>query len=358
VTQNSSIKNFEQHKSMNFWLFQMAGWTPFFFLQIAAFGGNSLIDAYALVYAFSITALALVTSCILRVLLKKYNGTKTHTGLWLVCVFIVCLIAAIAVDLAHHSSWYLLAQYEERADVIYSAQPIGGIMFLLLPTYLVWSLFYFVITKQETLKNTIYEQQQLAFKLKEYQLNSLLKQLNPHFMFNTINNIRSLILKDPESARDMLTSFADIMRYQVNINNTSLVSVNEELEFVREYLTLCKLHIGKRLIYEECIDEHLLCQKIPRMAIQLLIENAIKHGVSQSSTPSVLSLWITDKEADVNRWEIKVRNIGQINQTNSNSGVGLANLNQRFALSHQEKAVIELKQVNDTVESIITLSKG
>ena len=341
VKEMKLINDSKQPKNLNFWIFQIVGWTPFFILQIVGFGGDSLWDPFALIYASSVCLLAMTFSVFLRRLFKKFTGLKTRTGLWVCLVFIACLVAAILVDLVHHGIWYLLAGYVGAVEIMYSAQPLFAKVVFLFPTYLTWSVLYFVITKQESLKNAIMERQQLEIELKEYQLSSLLKQLNPHFTFNTINNIRALILTDHDKARDMLASFADIMRYQININNTPQVTVREELDFVGEYLTPCKLHLGNRLIYEGSIDKNLLGQKIPRMAIQLLVENAIKHGISQSSTPGCLSLSIGYKEnehaqsksEDAERvtdesklWCIKVSNPGFIKQTQSNSGIGLANL--------------------------------
>lgn len=372
VEEKGPANDSKQPNNLNFWIFQIAGWTPFFFLQIAGFGGDSLWDPFALIYAFSVSLLAMTSSVFLRRLFKKYNGLKTRAVIWVCLVITACLVAAMLVDFAHHGIWYLSAMYVGSVEIIYSAQPLFAVTVFLFPTYLAWSVLYFVITKQEALKNAIIERQQLEIELKEYQLSSLLKQLNPHFMFNTINNIRALILKDHDKARDMLASFADIMRYQININNISLVTVREELDFVREYMTLCKLHLGKRLRYEESIDSDLLLQKIPRMAIQLLMENAIKHGISQSATPGCLSLSINYKDVNSKasgsketnyeehqseQWFIKVTNPGVINQTQSNSGVGLANLKERFTLSYQDRAEITLTQVKDTVESTIIINR-
>lgn len=98
-----------------------------------------------------------------------------------------------------------------------------------------------------------------------------MEQLNPHFMFNTINNIRSLILKDTNKARDMLSSFADIMLYQINSNNDALVLLKDELSFVLEYIELNRLQLGKRLNFVQDIDSSLLNNVIPRMALQLLV---------------------------------------------------------------------------------------
>lgn len=365
MTLISRIKDSQGQETMNFWIFQLAGWIPFFCLQLLGFGDGELWDPIALTYAFSVSALAVIGSCMLRRLFKKYSDLKSKIGIWKGFILLTCFGAAIWVDLTHHAIWYLIGGYITAVEIIYSAQPLFAIVVFLFPTYLVWSFLYFFLTRQEMLKNALIERQQLEIELKEYQLSSLLKQLNPHFMFNTINNIRSLILKDQEKARDMLTSFADIMRYQININDIALVSVKEELNFVREYMRLCKLHLGKRLNYEESVNPDLMSQKIPRMAIQLLMENAIKHGISQSSIPGRLSLSIDYKEVNQEEsehqqrqskeWFIKVTNPGEIKQTQSNSGIGLANLNERFTISHQNRAQITLTQVEDVVESIITL---
>ena len=158
-----------------------------------------------------------------------------------------------------------------------------------------------VITRQAKLNEAVIQQQSLELALKDSQLKQLLEQLNPHFMFNSINNIRALILKDANKARDMLANFADIMRYQINMDDNALVSLQDELMFVRDYVALVKLQMGKRLSYEETIDESLYNKRVVKMSLQLLVENAVKHGFSQSVVPGTLSVEVA---ADEKGWFI------------------------------------------------------
>ena len=206
------------------------------------------------------------------------------------------------------------------------------------------------ITNKENLENII---ESTKLFVKENRINNLLEQLNPHFMFNAINNIRALILKDTEQARDMLTSFADIMRYQININNEALVKLEDELNFVIDYIELNRLQLGSRLHFTKDIEAALLTNFIPRMALQLLVENAIKHGFGHSSSPAMLKIKI-DNEAskqNPNAWFISVENSGHIDKNDStNSGIGLANLEERLKLSFADNYTLTLTEENDVVK--------
>ena len=115
--------------------------------------------------------------------------------------------------------------------------------------------------------------------VKEAQLLALKSQVNPHFIFNSLNNIRSLVVENPEKAREMITHLSALLRYSIQFNNEERVTLEEEIVIVNNYLNLESIQLEDRLTYKIDVDEGVNNLLIPPMSIQMLTENAIKHGI-------------------------------------------------------------------------------
>lgn len=340
--------NLNKQKRSKFWLFQFLGWSPYFIFQLILFGSDNWLGNDSLVYGISSTAIAIGGSLLLHSIFKKVTDKNLSAGKWLAIVMIACLLLSAAVDIVHQGILISMSKVIADFALIHEQQPLFAKSFILFFVYLFWSGFYLILTRQEKLNNAFLHQKSTELLLKEAQLTKLLEQLNPHFMFNTINNIRALILRDSEMARDMLTRFSDIMRYQMNITDTPLVQLRDELAFVHDFIELARLQIGKRLIFSEVIDESLLVKQIPRMSLQLLVENALKHGLNKTTSPGRLIITIAEQK---NKWFVKVSNDGKLTNGQSDSGVGLKNLKQRLQLSFEDNFEFSLEQNGDMVES-------
>jgi two-component system LytT family sensor kinase len=341
------------------WLLQFCGWLPIYLLQLPIFGEDNWLSFTTLTYATSVTFLAVLGSLVIRRLFNALNHKVTRGDLWIGVIIFAGLFVAFMVDLLHHSFWFVVALALEQFAVIYQSQPFSVITGFLWATYVFWGSLYLALTKQEKLNIALINQQKLALLVKENKINGLLEQLNPHFMFNAINNIRALILKDTEQAREMLASFADIMRYQINSDSEALVKLQDELAFVLEYIELNRLQLGKRLQFIQEVDSSLFINFIPRMALQLLVENAIKHGFSQNGTPAILKISINKAptKAHPQAWFISVTNSGNLDDDkNTDSGIGLKNLEERLKLSFENNYELTLMAESDIVECKIQFS--
>jgi LytS/YehU family sensor histidine kinase len=127
-------------------------------------------------------------------------------------------------------------------------------------------------------------EQERAYKLlAEARLASLQSRIHPHFLFNTLNSIAALIPRNPQLAEDTVGKLASLLRFSLNANHSSLVPLSQELKIVRDYLEIEKTRFGPRLSYEITIPETLLDVKVPPLALQSLVENSVKHVVSQRS---------------------------------------------------------------------------
>jgi sensor histidine kinase YesM len=127
-------------------------------------------------------------------------------------------------------------------------------------------------------------EQERAYKLlAESRLSSLESRIHPHFLFNTLNSIAALIPRDPQLAEDTVGKLASLLRFSLNANHSGLTPLSQELKIVRDYLEIEKTRFGPRLRYEIAIPEALQGANVPPLALQSLVENAVKHVVSERS---------------------------------------------------------------------------
>src|SRR5690606_35913235 len=122
---------------------------------------------------------------------------------------------------------------------------------------------------------------QNEIRLRELELQFLRSQINSHFLFNALNNIRALILEDTSAARQALSDLATLLRGLMQSEHKQTVPLREELEWVQGYLALESLQFEQRLQFDLDIDSTLLDASLPPMLLQTLVENAIKHGIAR-----------------------------------------------------------------------------
>lgn len=149
--------------------------------------------------------------------------------------------------------------------------------------YSVNILTYYVIIYYENLTKRKVREQELEKLVRETELQMLRSQINPHFLFNSLNSISSLTITDPEKARSMVIKLSDIMRYSLSRKNDQPVTLENELEHLRLYLDVEKVRFGDKLHYTEEVDPDCVEKHIPNMLLQPLYENAVKHGVYEST---------------------------------------------------------------------------
>lgn len=169
--------------------------------------------------------------------------------------------------------------------------------------------------------------QQEVEELKHLQMkndyNALQDQLNPHFLFNTLSVLKSMIRYDPEAAVTFTQNFTDTYRYVLQNRDRITVPLSEELEFIHSYLALHKERLGDALTVEFNLDESLNKHKLPPLSLQLLIENAIKHNIASKGEPLKIKLF-------TNGESVCVENNYQPKETSYSTSKGIKNLIKRY----------------------------
>jgi two-component system, LytTR family, sensor kinase len=205
-------------------------------------------------------------------------------------------------------------------------------------------LSYFLFVSLSNLSEKNAKEARLESLVKETELKMLRSQINPHFLFNSLNSISSLTITDPEKAREMVVKLSEFMRYALSRKDEQPVSLQNELENLRLYLDIEKVRFGDKLSTEEIIDDNCLDFKVPVMLLQPLYENAVKHGVYES-TDSVKI--ITQVKFIDGYFEIIIRNnYDPVPSLKSGTGTGLINVSRRLELFYGNKGSIKTSKEN------------
>jgi two-component system, LytTR family, sensor kinase len=213
---------------------------------------------------------------------------------------------------------------------------IIGIMF-----YILTGLAYYLVTMYADLQERLKAEARLNELLKESELNALKSQINPHFLFNSLNSVSSLTITNPEKAQEMVIRLSDFLRYSVSANNNRFVSLEKELENIQRYLEIEKVRFGKKLEYVNKIEPQCQDIMVPALLLQPLFENAIKHGVYEST--GTVCIETTCSSAPGVTVITMVNDFDPEAPRRTGTGVGLANIRERMKLLYHRADLLEAR---------------
>ncbi len=204
--------------------------------------------------------------------------------------------------------------------------------------YILAVLTYYLFISLTNLSEKKAREAKLESLVKETELKMLRSQINPHFLFNSLNSISSLTISNPEKAREMVVKLSEFMRYALSKKDEQPVSLRSELENLRLYFDIEKIRFGDKLSTEEIIDPRCLEVKLPVMILQPLYENAIKHGVYESTQTVTIRTEV--KLSDDYAIIIISNNFEPIPSSRKGTGTGLINVERRLKLFYGNKGSI------------------
>ena len=211
----------------------------------------------------------------------------------------------------------------------------------------VWWCIYFFYHLFDRLNRLEIERLRLATSVKESELRALKSQVNPHFIFNSLNSLRALIEEDPLRARQAVTQLANLLRYSLQSGQQETVPFEDELSVVNDYLALEQVRHEERLRLWLDVAADTLQLPIPPMLLQTLVENAVKYGISTHPEGGEIAI-IARRENDSLR--LQVTNPGafepgtaKLARANGSTGMGLANAANRLRLLFGEQATLQLR---------------
>ncbi|MEM5564549.1 histidine kinase [Psychroserpens sp. AS72] len=224
-----------------------------------------------------------------------------------------------------------------------------GYSFGLWITLTIVSIFHVVFFYNRYQKNKIKEQKVIAGTASA-KFDALKNQLDPHFLFNSLNVLTSLIEENPKNAQKFTTSLSKVYRYVLEQKNKDLITVDEELRFAKTYMSLLKMRFEDSIIFEIPEQATNPESKVVPLSLQLLLENAVKHNMVTSSKPLHIKIYESDGMLIVEN------NLQPKQIVKKSSGVGLENIKQRYQLLSNKTVSIN-QQANSFAVAIPMLTK-
>lgn len=309
-----------------YWIAQLVGWSTFFTINFFFPTGKNEYTTTHVIYQASLIPTAILLTHLYRFIIKRKK--------WLQKTVLTQLLIAIVSGYAL-SSLFLILQlalnvaffgYSDQLSIIDIAISLINFWFV----FVVWSITYYFYHYLLYIRRSEINSLKIQTSLKEAELNKLKSQLNPHFMFNALNSIRALIDEDPKKAKQAVTKISSILRQTLSLEKNKLISFDREMELVKDYLDLEQIRFEERLHYTWEIEPGSNRYQLPPMILQTLVENAIKHGISNLTEGGMIT--IKTNILKNNKLQIEISNSGHYNpEATPQSGYGIKNTRDRLA---------------------------
>jgi LytS/YehU family sensor histidine kinase len=216
-----------------------------------------------------------------------------------------------------------------------------------------WIFIYISFTGSRDARARELDNARLQTALREAQLRSLSNQLNPHFLFNSLNNIRFMIHEDADRADTMLVGLSEILRYSLQGDDRGKVRLGEEVDVIRRYIAIVGVQLEERLRFSIDIPDRLHDCLVPPLLLQMLVENAVKHGVEPLRGGGALSL-SGSRLGDTLRFAV-VNDKPATPADGGGLGIGMRNIVQRLTLLYGIHAAHEVSDTGNEYRVTLTL---
>jgi two-component system LytT family sensor kinase len=325
---------FFDDKNRAFWILQSIGWSGYFFLRTISGFANSKGWMF-LVHTILLTLAGYSLTLLMASLFRRLITLRPALTLALSFAVVVLAATAFSVIEVWSVSTFINLNFKPQG-----VEYLGGILldFSLLAA---WTALYYGINYFLLLEDEIRQRERLESAASTAQLAMLRYQLNPHFLFNTLNSISTLVLlKQTERANAMLARLSSFLRYTLANEPTAKVTLAQEVETLKLYLEIEKMRFEDRLRPHFRIESETIGARLPSLLLQPLIENAIKYAVTPAENGA--DIWISaQREGQAVRIEVADNGDGEgaALAASPSTGVGLANirdrLTQAYSASHR-----------------------
>jgi two-component system, LytTR family, sensor kinase len=325
-----------------YWAFQLFGWFGVAFLLLLINRANNVeitVNSLFLLFYFALLGITLSHSLrgfFIRFRLLDGSPIRVFAAVTLSCLFTSFLFQAL-----YDILFYLLLN--KNGDFQWSK--FFGQVVVMSSLFGTWSIIYFLNHFIRKTRIGELENLRLLAQKQTAELALMRSQLNPHFLFNSLNSIRALISENQDEAKNGISKLSNILRNILIYSRRESVSIEEEMQFVRDYLELEKIRFEERLNFETELDPSLHAFQIPPMTIQSLVENAVKHGIGRMRDGGSIQVHIKKEEKAV---EILVINDGKLNFA-GDTKIGLDNTISRLQAYFDNKISFELFEKNKKV---------
>jgi LytS/YehU family sensor histidine kinase len=281
----------------------------------------------------------------MRKVIKGVRLLERHVNVQLIGFVLVSFVFAVLVGtIETYISMVLNLEYKEEAKFELLGKMISNIFTSFIYLF-IWNCIYFIYHYVSESRKNQFDKLKLEALVKSLELKTIKSHINPHFIFNALNSIRALIDEDPNRARQAVTGLSNILRSSMQSDQLEIITLEKELDIVKDYLALELIRFEDRLRVAYQIDEDTLDNPIPPMMLQTLVENAIKHGIGKQIGSG--EIMISAQEQN-NFYQIRVVNTGKLDMQDGHEGFGLQSTSNRLKLIFGDRASFQIIQLDET----------
>jgi len=333
---------FKMSKKKLYWLSQTGGWIFFIVIETVSYASIFGFNKLLLLNGFLNFIAGIALTHAYRAIILKLNLLKLPTAKLIPRSLI--LIVFISVLLSLFNIWLDRITVPDLNKIPFGFL-ISGYLFNWSKYILLWALIYHLFQYWEKSLEAERDKYRLEVTLKENQFNNLKTQLNPHFLFNALNGVRTLVDINPTAAKEAITKLSNLLRSSLHMSNYKTVSLRQELETVKDYLDIETLRFDDRLQVNYQINPSVLDAQIPPMMLQTLVENAVKHGIAKLKQGGSIVI-----NAYANNYlNIEIINSGILEPANNNTltGYGIKNTKERLELLYNDNFQFSINTFNN-----------
>jgi sensor histidine kinase YesM len=263
---------------------------------------------------------------LLKVFFSHAISAVISSGLWVLFIYIV-MVTVLGFGEIYENYFYKTILWRFL---------VGFLLYAIVVS------FYYLVSYYSELQERSLKESELKNLVTQAELRSLKFQINPHFIFNSLNSMSALTEIDPKKAKEMIIKLADFLRYILATNEREKNKLSEELKNIRLYLDIEKIRFEEKFDYSEEIDEDCNKAEIPNMILQPLFENVIKHAVYETFDKVHLTLKCSLDDGYLN---INLQNnFDESSKPRKGAGVGLKNISDRLNLIYRRNDLMEVKK--------------
>jgi len=330
-----------------YWKCQLIGWSlASFYWGFVGYLGSNFSFPLAVLHFFGDLCIYILPTHLFRIISKRQQWELLRPKQLLpIVILAVIFLGLIFMFLTIGKNYWIRSVWEPHftGDLSTSFKDawlttwMTGIRLMS-----IWVLAYYLYHYAQAEIKASKESARLSLIAKNAQLDHLTAQLNPHFFFNSLNNIKALVNENPIAARRAIDLLSDLLRTSLYNRDNALITLQEEINLINDYVELEKMRFEERLQVNFDIAPQLLDKEILPLSLQTLIENAIKHGIAQQPAGGTIAIIVTEEG---NELKATVQNPGTLKPEKS-AGLGLKNLQERLALQFNGKASFSLEALN------------
>jgi two-component sensor histidine kinase len=344
-------------RKYSFWHYQIAGWLTFWIADFAVVSFKSISTKEFAIEIIE-TPLAFALSLLLRQIYRRLNykmltilALMAYTAFWSAAFTIIWYCACVAVWYVAFGPAYAVPMLDYRYAII--------LINLFVPVWLGWSALYFGLKYWWDWEDEKDRAKRAVALAHQAQLQMLRYQLNPHFLFNALNSVRALIQEDKRLAKEMITELSEFLRYSLVHRNHNNVPLREEMDAIRQYLSIEKKRFEDKLKVTFTIDQQAEEFPVLSFLIHPLVENAVKYGMKTSAMPLTIHIEAAVKNQDL---RVTITNSGSWHLSSDEqsgnqegTGTGLQNVRTRLENAYPNRHRFEIEQHNGSVSITIEI---